>query len=815
MNKLKHLFPDNDKQRKNKMLERGVSKLQSHIRSARERESEGETCYGQRLMRESIPLVVQGILEWFKAQTKSPVPSVAYEELSKIDPKVSAYIAVKSIVDSLSQRRSLASASIRLGALIEDELRFRKFSDHPKWNQILRGASKRTGYKKKRYYIIHSEKGEIEKDNAEIWEPWRNRTKAHIGTVLITIIKDRTGLVDYVKVSDQTKKYHSQRYIVATKKTVEWIDNMIKHNQILKPFWMPLTEFPKQWDNLWSGGYDEEYGLPPLPFIKVRNKKFLRTTKEPMTDVMKAVNYLQNTSFVVNPKAFEFFNSVVENDIELGDMPKRDDEEIPLFPSESEQNKNPNAVRDWKRRASAIYQLNTSTKSRRILVLNTLGLAKEFLGKRMYLPHQCDFRGRVYAVPSYLNHMGTDFAKSLMTFEQGVPCYTDADKRWLLIHGANCFGVKGTFSQRLDWIWDNKDNIIETGKNPINCIDFLRQASEPFQFVAFADEFVRMLKQGSNFVTHLPCQMDASNNGLQILGMLMRDRSSCEATNVANNSEPKDIYQMVADEAIRSLRFESNVNPYAKLWLKFGVTRGCAKRPCMTQPYGSTPHSCRNYVNEWYLDSVRVEGKPDPFTEDNRFKATAYLSSKIWDAINIVVGKPREAMAWLQNCAKVLADENIPMTWVSPSGFHVMQDYNKMEENNIRTKIGDKVYKVSFKEDAGVLSSKRQAQGSSPNFVHSLDSACMHLTVNKLGGSGVKSFAMVHDSYGTHSSNCDLMAHYIRETIYRIFELDQLGILRNNLESSLTSRTSKRLPELPEYGSFDIKEVLDSKYIFS
>ena len=797
-------FPDKNKKAETEMLEKGVNKLRSHVESARSRNSETETCYGQRLLREAVPLLVEGINDWFKQQRKSPCPSNAYHELQKIDPKVSAFIALKSVVDTLTQRRALSSAAIKLGALIEDELHFGAFSEHPNFKQILQGADKRPNYQKKRYYVIHSEKGEVEQGNAEGWDRWGTRIKLHIGTVLITLIKEYTGLLDYVMI--QTDKRGPARFIQATKKTQEWIEEMIRYNEGLDPFWMPLEDFPKQWTDKWSGGYDVENGLPPVTIIKTKDKAFLRKNDEPMTDVMTCLNHLQNTPWIVNEPVLQTLSDIWDENIQLSSLPAREDEELP--PLTDEMKEDPDQLKMWKRRAAQVYEYNASTKSRRLLVMNTLMMAKRFKGKRLFLPHQCDFRGRAYAIPAYLNHMGPDFSKGLMQFAKAEPVTNDDQLKWLHIHGANTFGIKGTYDERIAWTEENKERIIRLADDFKSELDFLNEADETFQFIAYAHELKRLHNTKGTFETTLPCQMDGTNNGLQILGMLTRDESACIATNVAPSETPQDIYGIVANRAIETLMQDDN--PFANLWLQFGITRSCAKRPTMTQPYGSTPHSCRAYVNGWYLEQVRA-GKADPFDEATRFQATAYLSSHIWQAINHVVGRPREAMAWLQKTARTLAKFERPMYWVSPSGFPCYQAYPKWMEKSIRTKIGEKVYRVKFREDTDKLSPKRQAQGSSPNFVHSLDAACMHLTVNNCAEQGVSSFAMVHDSYGTHCTHSDTLAQQIRQSMYHIFSDDQLLKLKNNLECS----NELTLDPLPSYGSFDINDVLNSKYIFS
>ena len=804
----RELFPDPDKGLRAEMVRKGASKLRGHVRSARERNAEAETCYGQRLLREGIPPLTKAIIAWLDKTSGDPVPSGPFFELSEINPKVISFIALKSIIDSLATARPLSSAAIRLGALIEDERRFQTFSKHEKWEPIKRGAMKRPNYQKRRYYIIHSEKGEAKKGQVEEWTSWNTRLKLHVGTILITLVRESTGLIDYTMIG--TGRRGPARFITATAKTEQWIEEMIEHNALLEPFWMPIHSVPRDWKDKWSGGYPDDDGLPPLPMIKLRNKSFLRTNNEPMTHVMKALNNLQSTPWVVNEKVFNLFENVWEGGAAIGDLPEREDVELPPYPEEDYDGDVPDEVKTaWKRKAAAVYAHNASTKSRRILVLNTLGMAKKYLGGQpFYLPHQCDFRGRAYAVPSFLTHMGPDFSKGLMRFHYGVEIKSSEDLRWFWIHGANVFGVKGTYDERMKWahsLWEQADKMKDID------IDLLRQADEPFQFAAWFYELQEMARKGwEGFVTHLPCQMDASNNGLQILGLLTRDTFSCQATNVANNEVPQDIYQIVADETLKLLKEEHDV-PFANAWLHFGVDRGCTKRPTMTQPYGSTPHSCRSYINQWYLDAVR-KGKHDPFDEGNRFNATAYLSTKVWEAINVVVGRPRQAMRWLQTTARKLAIEGKPMYWVSPSGFPVMQAYEKYAEKGINTKIGDKVYKVKFREDIGVLSAKRQSQGSSPNFVHSLDAACLHLTVNRCRDlHGMHSFAMVHDSYGTHAPNCQLMADAIRDTLYEIFKLDQLALLKDELEQS----TGIELDPLPAYGDFEPSEVLNSLYMFS
>jgi len=38
-----------------------------------------------------------------------------------------------------------------------------------------------------------------------------------------------------------------------------------------------------------------------------------------------------------------------------------------------------------------------------------------------YFPSNLDFRGRVYPIPPYLHHLGSDLSRGLLTFAEGKP----------------------------------------------------------------------------------------------------------------------------------------------------------------------------------------------------------------------------------------------------------------------------------------------------------------------------------------------------------------------------------------------------------
>ena len=156
--------------------------------------------------------------------------------------------------------------------------------------------------------------------------------------------------------------------------------------------------------------------------------------------------------------------------------------------------------------------------------------------------------------------------------------------------------------------------------------------------------------------------------------------------------------------------------------------------------------------------------------------------------------------------------------WTTPSGFVVKQDYKKVKDNNIKTWISGHVIHVKFHNSTDKVSVVRQKNGVSPNTIHSYDSALLHKVVCKANNpdnsteQGIYDFCMIHDSFGTHSNNAQLLADTNRSEAVKMFTPD---LLREWLSEIKKQNPDLEFPEPPEYGSADISLIRDSPYFFS
>ena len=795
------------------MSEAGIARYRNKVKSARDRGKESESPYGQRLMRGALPDLITDVGKRIEYHRKNPHAVPFWMPLLwDMEPKDVAMLALKCTLDGICERRPLVSSAIRIASYIEDELHYRWLKkEHP---SVFHYASKdvikdsKRSYRRKVDAFMRHERGEGKKGTMERWKSWMRKEKVAMGTWLLEVIRTNTHFIAFRMLGTKSK---TTLHVTATDDLFAWIARYNQDQEVLRPLWLPTVEVPHSWVSLWRGGYADDAGLPPLTFIKSHDMDYMRGLDfEQMKPVVDAVNHVQSTPWTVNDRVLNVAKWAWDNDREIGEMVRRTDYELPIW--QDRYDEHPDEKRDFSRKCGTIHRLNVSMRSQRLHIIKTLWLAGKYAGKKFYYPHQIDFRGRLYPIPYFLSPQGTDLSKSMLLFSESETIWQpDTEARWLAIHGANCFGNdKIPFDERVKWVSDRKNEIFETCKDPMTN-DWWTEADEPWQFLAFCFEWGDLLACGGRgFKTRLPVAMDASNNGIQILSLLGRDEIGGQATNVTATETPADLYGFVADRVNEFLLTDAKDGDHvATAWLKFGVDRKTTKRPVMVKPYGGTRFSCREYIDEWMTEKC-LRDNLDPFGTETS-AACAYLSKLVWKAMDQCLKRPNKVMKWLQDTARVLGHEQKAVDWTTPLGFRVRQKYRNTKPMKIETLLGEKVSHVRWFEPTTELDKVRQANGISPNFVHSLDASVAQQTANYAKEQGIRSLGMVHDSFATHCNNCDTLGVLLRKATAEIFSTDLLAKFRDEI----TTQTEKELPDLPPYGTLDPLEVLGSEYFFA
>jgi DNA-directed RNA polymerase len=365
----------------------------------------------------------------------------------------------------------------------------------------------------------------------------------------------------------------------------------------------------------------------------------------------------------------------------------------------------------------------------------------------MYFPHQFDFRGRAYSVPNFLNYQTVDLSKGLLQFAESKP-FTDRGIFWFLKAGKNLWGSDEPESPE-SWVRRHKDQIHSSASDPKGYL-WWSEAEKPWQFLAWVFEASSWLK-GNLRETRLPIAIDASSNGLQIMSMLSKYKEGAIATNCVSklSSPPMDIYKVILK--MTKYRLEGNV--LGSQWISLGLDRKLIKSIIMTIPYGITKFRATELILKWYWNKDQdIFGK-------KAGSACKMLANLIIDTFYKNYPDFRKLMDFLEGL-------DTPRLWQSPSGFPVLQYYHKAKLKKLRSLLFGRIRSFNYFDDTDEVDVAKMKRAFTPNFIHSLDAAVMHLALSRFNGSCV---AAVHDSFATHASEVDALLQTLKDANADVF----------------------------------------------
>jgi DNA-directed RNA polymerase len=169
-----------------------------------------------------------------------------------------------------------------------------------------------------------------------------------------------------------------------------------------------------------------------------------------------------------------------------------------------------------------------------------------------------------------------------------------------------------------------------------------------------------------------------------------------------------------------------------------------------------------------------------------------------------------------------MATHNFPIEWTSPFGFYVYQTYYKTKQRRISTQLSGKLknHRVSTQELVPYYQDVQKSKNAiSPNFIHSLDAAHLMFTVNDMRYEhGKTSLYVVHDCFGVHADDVDLLVSTLKETFIEMYTGD--GIVDRFIEDYIKKYLDrvdyfKIVEQRPMTGHLNINDVRKSRFFFS
>ena len=763
----------------------GIAKLRADMAKAEERNYSSSTVYGQKLLKEAIPLLAAEIK---RVRTERLIRGKAAVNLAPlvkhtltIDDETMAMIVLKALFDQTISPKDRANHTNKVidkvGQTIEAEakLSYFKAQDPKLFEKITYYQHNAAGLHNREYKVTH--------DFAKVgirWESWPVASRVKIGNSMADAAMRITGWWHReTKHNKQSGKTMSTSLISPTPKLVEVIASLKDQADLFAPFNWPMLVEPNDWTNDTPGGYLTNEVRRGNPMVRMFGPSPIQGETP-----IQFLNHLQKVAYRINPFILEVAEALEEkgHKVEKGKFLPEDFRPLPNKPHDIETNEQARIA--YRQAATDVHNHNANAAKKTIRTKLTMAMARRFKGETYYLPWSYDYRGRVYPIPAFLTPQDTCFGKSLVSFAKGEPL-TERGLYWLRFQLATTYGLdKATMEERQEWAQSSEAlQLIEAvATDPLGTIAKWEEVDEPFLFLAAAEEYYALVIAKTRDLTSLPVAVDATCSGLQVLAGLSHDASTAALVNVSPGAQPSDAYKAVARLVNREI---------PKEW-GFELTRSDVKRVVMTIPYNAKSFSNRSYIGD-ALRKRGVEITKEQLTE---------LVKLTREAMRTVVPGPLKVMDWLnREIGRAIKNGMDHISWTTPSGFVVKQDLRKTETVRIDAHLMGRVQiKIGVGHGAPDLNHHKNA--GAPNLIHSMDSAILQIGLKEFPAP----FTCIHDSVLCGANHMDAMNEAVRAAYAQIF-------VEHSPLHDLAEAISAETPPPMEY-TFDPGTVLDSPYFF-
>jgi DNA-directed RNA polymerase, mitochondrial len=355
------------------------SKWMADKLKARAKGEEEDTDYGTAMIRGAIGLASAEVARRIAAILKGrPTGGRVYKIvpiLRTLDPEITAFIALRTVVANLSKPQDLMSLALTVGGRVEDQLKLDAFQQqYPDNYKITQKRIKKMSVvaraRRRALMRIMSNRA------GTAFNGWEKVEKTHLGIMLLECVRDATHIITFDYVAKNNRGRVTSRHLVTptpqAEDFVRWADDAYS---LSAPQHLPTIVRPKKWTNPRNGGYWS--GLLPLALIKKPTARVLdEMGNREMPQVYAALNRMQDTPWQINKRVYGVYKYAVENHLAIGGIPPMAPVDIPAKPHDKDTNEA--ALKAWKAQAAQVHTDNNKSKSKRFQVTTILDIATRF-----------------------------------------------------------------------------------------------------------------------------------------------------------------------------------------------------------------------------------------------------------------------------------------------------------------------------------------------------------------------------------------------------------------------------------------------------
>lgn len=757
-----------------------------------------------------------------------------YDELKDQDPLTMAYLGLNCCYDAVINASTYGATLVAIGARVENEswAKELKLYDKDLYKRLVKQVTKDHSSERYRFKAARH----IAKSAGFSRDKWSAKSKVSLGSPILNAILEACDIFlvtteNTVEMAGRGVKHNTNRHISLTPTAEIAVRDKAFSDSWASPMFMPLVVPPKPWEAFDTGVYQDEILGALTPMVRKSTAEQRRAVRHDfikgIPDYVKAINALQATPLKINMKVVEVIKWIRDEGKRFEGFPDLDPPEQTPYPENPDEHSEEYISQVRKDRKKWHGKKREAVTNVCVLQedLKTMDYLAGF--DQFYLGWSFDFRGRMYPVSHY-NYHRDDHIKATFMFARGKKLDETA-QGWLMIQLANVGDFdkvsKQSLEDRIQWVMDNEEMILACANDYVSTYDTWTKADKPMQFLAACWEYQKMLKEGLEYVCHLPISLDGTNSGTQHYSLALRNHHDAAMVNLVPSDECQDVYQIVADAVTERLKAEDT--PEAKAWLDWGISRKTVKRNTMTFGYNSVQRGMGDQIIEDLMHPLQKqvnynEISNHPFgDEKSQTQHARYLAAINYDVISNTLESVSDGMVFLQSYADALAREQKSVRWRSPSGFPCVARYTKDKAERARIFLYDREAKilketrVNVQQDTNVFDTRKSRSSIAANWVHSLDSGHMCQAILTGLEAGIDDFFMIHDSFGTQGADTWAFYHCIRASLVDIYEGT---CVLSDFEKECRSRLAnpdQDLAKVPTKGSLDVSSVLNSEYCFS
>jgi DNA-directed RNA polymerase, mitochondrial len=689
-------------------------------------------------------------------------------------PRTIAAVALLVVLNRISEPQPHRKLAATIGAALEDEVRAGGIEG--KSRQVLE-ILKRT-QDRRRITSQWTMRG-LQVEHVA----WTRPERYQVGALLLDLIASGTGLI----VIDESGG--------ASHRTVRPEPGIAQLARAAEGWAMgaralPMVVPPRPWSGLRDGGALGEQSR----LVRRRDGESLDYLEgESLSVQLDSVNRLQSQQLRVDPWMLAIQRQAWDANLPGLFKVQRDPLPMPPRPDRTEGKA---AWKEWHRLQAAAFADRREGAGDRTRISEALRVAAEIEGRPVWFAYCLDFRGRIYTSSRALTHQGPDHQKALLSLP---PERCDqAGAEWILRAAATHYGLsRARWEQRLQWGQDHRLMLEAVADDPLDHIDILRQAKDPWQFLQAARAW-KDWTVAPSAGCGLPVRFDQTASGLGITAALMRSKPIGGATNLWG-TEPQDIYSQVATVVRERLRSdleagEPKDQKMAAFWLDHGIPRAMAKPPVMTITYGAGFMGIADGIAAALLEE---SGGLQVWELEPKVLAPArYLARHFLAALKVETGAAIAVRDWLETVVRQATKAGKRVGWVSPMGMPIEIGATHDPREKANTLLHGSRRWASSWESEEILSANTARRGAMANLIHSFDGSQCQAIICRAAAVGAPILTN-HDCFAATPSRAEWLHRTLHDELRATFQVDWLAEIHQQLEE----RTEQALPTPPMVGT--------------